>query len=93
LLGNSMRLYISIGTGTVDKLFDKILDNVLGSSRFHQLFSRVSDGFLSTFILHNMGRTPFVISRHVMFSDESDNHNPSNYEGVEESKYNVKCPL
>ncbi|KRX28658.1 hypothetical protein T09_11198 [Trichinella sp. T9] len=22
-----MRLYISIGTGTVDKLFDKILDN------------------------------------------------------------------
>ncbi|KRY22143.1 hypothetical protein T12_13553 [Trichinella patagoniensis] len=30
-----MRLYISIGTGTVDKLFDKILDNVLGSSRFH----------------------------------------------------------
>ncbi|KRX49477.1 hypothetical protein T05_3946 [Trichinella murrelli] len=35
-----MRLYISIGTGTVDKLFDKILDNVLGSSRFHQLFSR-----------------------------------------------------
>ncbi|KRY02304.1 hypothetical protein T12_3615, partial [Trichinella patagoniensis] len=40
LLGNSMRLYISIGTGTVDKLFDKILDNVLGSSRFHELFSR-----------------------------------------------------
>ncbi|KRX61189.1 hypothetical protein T09_15386 [Trichinella sp. T9] len=61
-----MRLYISIGTGTVDKLIDKILDNVLGSSRFHQLFSR-----------------------HVMFSDESDNRNPSNYEGVEESKYNA----
>ncbi|KRY05716.1 hypothetical protein T12_10170 [Trichinella patagoniensis] len=40
LLGNSMSLYISIGSGTVDKLFDKILDNVLGSSRFHELFSR-----------------------------------------------------
>ncbi|KRX47955.1 hypothetical protein T05_5931 [Trichinella murrelli] len=93
LLGNSMRLHIRIGTGTVDKLFYKILDNVVGSSRFHQLFSRVSYGFLSTFILHNMGRTPFVISRHVVFSGESDNRNPSNYEGVEESKYNLQFLL
>ncbi|KRZ92276.1 hypothetical protein T08_12568 [Trichinella sp. T8] len=28
-----------------------------------------------------------------MFSDESDNHNPSNYEGVEESKYNLQFLL
>ncbi|KRY25557.1 hypothetical protein T01_6024 [Trichinella spiralis] len=28
-----------------------------------------------------------------MFSEESDNRNPSNYEGVEGSKYNVHFPL
>ncbi|KRY55974.1 hypothetical protein T03_9340 [Trichinella britovi] len=31
--------------------------------------------------------------RHVVFPDESDNRNSSNYEGVEESKYNVQFPL
>ncbi|KRY27332.1 hypothetical protein T01_6422 [Trichinella spiralis] len=56
-------------------------------------FTNYSDGFLSTFILHNIGRTAFVISRHIMFSEESDNRNPSNYEGVEGSKYNVHFPL
>ncbi|KRY32022.1 hypothetical protein T01_1253 [Trichinella spiralis] len=35
----------------------------------------------------------FFGERHVMFSDENDNRNPSNYEGVEESKYNVQFPL
>ncbi|KRX50392.1 hypothetical protein T09_5982 [Trichinella sp. T9] len=31
--------------------------------------------------------------RHVVFSGKSDNRNPSNYEGVEESKYNLQFLL
>ncbi|KRY17465.1 hypothetical protein T12_15002 [Trichinella patagoniensis] len=84
-----MRLYISIGTGTVDKLFDKILDNVLGSSRFHELFSR--------FLMDSSGQVDGIsirhCLRHVVFSDKNGNRNPSNYECVEESKYNVQFPL
>ncbi|KRX19414.1 hypothetical protein T07_9380 [Trichinella nelsoni] len=93
LLGNSMRLYISIGTGTVDKLFDKILDNVLGSRRFHQLFSRVKSTELAYGIALSGINSLLILEAHVMFSEESDNRNPSNYECVQESKYNVQSPL
>ncbi|KRY55997.1 hypothetical protein T03_7448 [Trichinella britovi] len=34
-----------------------------------------------------------IYTGHVVFSGKSDNRNPSNYEGVEESKYNLQFLL
>ncbi|XP_003375420.1 putative microcin B17-processing protein McbB [Trichinella spiralis] len=55
-LGSLMRLQ-SIVTGNVDKLLDKMLDNVF------------SHGLLSTFILNYIVHTPLVINRLFDVSD------------------------